>query len=319
MGKTAEEVVALVEEVDTGTPAPASEPAEPEKSELSSDESVWAELAADDDDESVAEPEPPEPEAAVQEPEPVEEVAASEPEPEPLTTPTPTTPLEPQAAAPEVPVTPEVTPEPPLTTLTPEQQAFQKQQQDWLAAQQAQTEGAQRSARRQQALDSLAQSYTLDENTIQAYDTNPIEAIPMMAAHLHLRVLEQVIPAVLQMIPAQIAQHSQQRAASTNDEDGFHAAYPKLKEFQPQVKQFAEVWRGLNPTVGYAESVKAIGDHMMVLLGLNESEVPPPPPPPPTPAHVPAAGGAPRDPGQKPAAKSEWDEFVDDVIRDSDE
>jgi hypothetical protein len=125
------------------------------------------------------------------------------------------------------------------------------------------------------------------------------------------------VPLILRALPAQIAQHSQQQTDADADEGGFYQSFPKLEPYKDQVKQFAAVWRGMNPQATYDDAVKSIGEHMTVLLGLqgapSADNAPPATPPPATPAAVPASA-APRNPDQKPKPKSEWDEFVEDVM-----
>jgi hypothetical protein len=286
---------------------------------VDSDAEVWAELANDDDDLGESEPAA---EAEVSEAEPKAdlEVAASEPESTPVE---PTEPVAETDPQPTPPVTPDPEPDPaslqpqPEPVLTPEQQEFQRQQQAWLQQQQLQQQQTQHTAQRQQAIDQLAQNYTLDQTQVEAFAVNPEEVLPKLAAELHMTVIEQVLPLVARMIPQQV-QNIQQRVSSTQaDEDTFFAAYPELKTHEAQVLQFAGIWRQMNPTASVEEATKAIGEHMQIALGLHSAQQTPTPPAEPTaPTPTPPAGSAPRIGIQKPPPKSDMENFIEEVLAD---
>lgn len=301
MGKS--NTAEAVDELDETTVSDPNNPEVPEDEEaLDSEAALWNDLSREEDEDV---PEEPVGKAESEDEEREEEVAESEPQPEPQPEPVP----EPEPQPPAQPVAEQpVQPQPSQPVLTPEQQ-------EWLRQQQLAQQQTLRSAQRQQAIDNLAQSYKLEAADAEAFDVNPSEVLPKLAARLHVAVLEQVMPLVAQMIPQQVQQVQTESNSAREVKDSFFRDYPELKEHEAQVTQFAMVWRQMNPDVPLDKAKKAIGDHMRIALGLhNPAAAPPPsqqPPPPP-------AGRQPRSGNEKPRKQSAWDSFVEEVMADDD-
>jgi hypothetical protein len=282
---------------------------------LDSDAGMWEDLAREDELDELAPADEAQGSEEVAE-QKVEEVAESEPETEAQPEAEPVAEAEPQPTVQETTPEPEqpVQPQSPQV-LTPEQQEWQRQQQELYQQQLLAQRQQQQTTQRQQALDNLARNYVLDPKTAEEFEVNPTEAIPKMAAHLHMAVLEQVLPLVQRMIPPTVQQVQKQTSTVQADEETFFSDYPELREHADKVGQFAAIWRRMNPQADFDTAKKAIGDHMKIALGLHQAPpsadpTPPPPPPP--------ASAKPRTGNSRPQQKSEWDAFVEEVLDDDD-
>lgn len=100
---------------------------------------------------------------------------------------------------------------------------------------------AQRDQRRQEALDYYTERYQLSEEISDALLVNPGEALPQIAAELHLRVLDSAMQAMQQMLPnliQQIGEQDKQRDAFKQD---IVKVWPKLEDPKLMNEFFAMV------------------------------------------------------------------------------
>lgn len=239
------------------------------------------------DDEAVAKT-PPEEETV----EEAEEPAKEEPESE--------SPEKPAAQAPEEQkvVEEEEAPPPPQPQLTAEQ----------------------RQALRSQAVEELAKGYVLTEDEAQAFETDPVKALPRLAAELHTRVFETVVGAVMQRLPEVIHGTLATQQVTKQREDAFFSRWESLAPHRKEVLQIAQMWRQMNPTASTEEAIEGVGKIAMAALGLTqpgpEPSSPPPVASPTPPRNPPVQRTAPTRQPTNPYSRlaDEWDAEYDEPL-----
>lgn len=181
---------------------------------------------------------------------------------------------------------------------------------------QPQLSEAQRQELRGQAIMQLTQQYALSDEDANAFDTNPAEVLPKLAANLHLQVYENVVNSIMQRLPGALEGVIKSREVTTQREEEFFGRWPELREYKDQVSQLAYMWRQMNPKASSAKAREEIGKVAMAALGLSPqtSVAANPPPvkektlaPPPTPPVQRAA--QPKQPGnQFEQLAAQWDQ-----------
>lgn len=207
----------------------------------------------------------------------------------------------------------------------PEPAAAQEQQQQAQAQEQPQQPEVspeqaelQRQALRERAVQELVQQYQLDEETAEQFEAEPAKVLPKLAADLHMRIYETVVPAIMQQLAPQVEQVLAQREAARSTEEKFFEKWAPLKEHKEQVAQIAYMWRQMNPQADEETALEEIGKYAMLALGYQldgqaqQQEEPAAPSEPPPPPHR----GTVHTPPAAPRQKSEWDAFVEEVLSD---
>lgn len=155
-------------------------------------------------------------------------------------------------------------------------------------------------AKRTELQNTFASHYTLSEEDKLALQTEPENVLPKIAANVAVDVFEAASRIILGQIPQMIEQHLVTQRAATEARESFFRDFPALNkpEYFPTLRQVTQMYRQMNPQVPYADAIKVIGKHAMLMLGLSAEGTSPvntPPPPPSRPA-------TPLMPGSAPAA-----------------
>lgn len=256
----------MAEEIE-GTKTGGETPPEPEGDFMA------AVGVADSDTEPAPEPEPPpaEPNKGVAEPPPSEPPAAAAA----VATPPAQVaqPVETSAGQPSSPVQPVAPPQP---AEPPPAAPKVLTQEEFLA-------------KRNELQQTFASHYTLSEDDKLLLQTEPEKVLPKIAANVAVDVFEAASRIILGQIPQMIEQHLVGQRAATEAREAFFKDFPSLNkpEYYPTLRQVTQMYRQMNPQVPYADAIKAIGKHAMLMLGLSAEGTSPantPPPPPPRPA-----------------------------------
>lgn len=173
-------------------------------------------------------------------------------------------------------------------------------------------------AHRQSKIEELAaKTFTLDQSTIEALQTEPEKVIPVLMAQATMAAMEATTVAFANMLPEAILRVTKQQRDYEQNETDFYAAWPALKDpkFEATLSQTGALYRQLNPRASKEEFIKAVGATVMASLGLQA----PPPPAPAVPAavrpapHAPIAVSAPRV-GAPAAPSNKFAGLIDDEL-----
>lgn len=176
---------------------------------------------------------------------------------------------------------------------------------------------------REQYRQQLIAGYKLSEEDAEAFDLNPAEALPKFAAELHLRVLENVMATVQNVLPNQMSTIIAQQTTAKQNEDEFFAQWPELKGHNALIGQKATEFRQKNPQASKEDAIRMVGFNTLISLGVDPVQAaerlrkginPPAAQSAPTPKpHVPTAsvrtGGVQRT---QPPADNIWQEMLED-------
>lgn len=228
-----------------------------------SDVNIWADFAADpDDDEGLTVEgefqvdEGGESAPVTQEPAPAEPAQAPTAEPT----------AQPQSpAAPAEPVAPAQAP----TAPTPQSPAPEPQ------PAQAPQPALDYNSWRTQQMGNLEKHYALDADTAQALLTEPETVLPRLAAQVHLEVTENVLKAVQQMVPGMIQQVNQSTVVETQAQEAFFSQNPDLKGVdRAKILQIGAMFRQVNPNADANTAISTIGSMVRTALGMPAASVP---------------------------------------------
>lgn len=144
----------------------------------------------------------------------------------------------------------------------------------------------------------LTESYQLTEAEQQAWDENPIAALPALAANLHKRVITEALAIVQAALPAQIERYQEGTRRETEAKDRFYSKWPDLRPYEAQVLQAGQMYAKMAPPNTTPEQrIEAIGRMVASALGLPSVQQPVAPPTAPAPQatpqpYVPSGGGS---------------------------
>lgn len=113
----------------------------------------------------------------------------------------------------------------------------------------------------------LQNTYKLSPADAEAIQLNPEEVLPRILAGVHMNVQGQMMQQVQQMMNQVVPQIIAQKQQSEEVENGFYSKWPKLKQHQKEVNNFAGVWRQMNPQASFEDAVENVGKHVMIALG----------------------------------------------------
>jgi hypothetical protein len=155
----------------------------------------------------------------------------------------------------------------------------------------------------------LTANYKLDPETAARLQTEPENVLPMLAARVHLDVLDAVMAQLPQRVGGMIQQFNTFSARERESEDAMFSAYPQLKAHKDSVLKVGQMFRQANPKATREQAIKYIGDFVMHSLGLTALAAAPAAPAvaPVLPFTPGTSGGA----GDTPVAKGDWD-FIDE-------
>lgn len=145
---------------------------------------------------------------------------------------------------------------------------------------------------RQTFLPQLKELYKLTDEEAAAFQANPAEELPNLAAKLHYEVQVATFNAVMQSLPQLLDQFSSQREAVQRNENQFYDKWPKLKE-KPEYKETVisaiKAYRTANPKMPMEAVIQQAGLMAMLTLGLplDLPGTQPQPPAPPAPQLTP--------------------------------
>ncbi len=153
-----------------------------------------------------------------------------------VTPPEPTQPTEP--AAPTEPTTPT---EPEQPQQTPEEAATAK------------------ATARNNWLENLTEGYQLSEEQSAEMVTDPGKVLPTIAAEMHVRMMENTMQLMNQVLPNMVQQAIHVKEMNQKGDESFYAAWPELRGHEELVLQAGEFWRSKNPTASQEEFIKHVG------------------------------------------------------------
>lgn len=180
----------------------------------------------------------------------------------PAPTPAPAQGQQPVAPPAQAPQAPAAAATPPVSVERPE---------DGLRVLQQQIE-----SNREQIIDLVAQkTYKLSNEEVDAINVDPAQAIPKIAARIHVNAVQGVLEHVAQQLPNVVAGLLEARTRYDQLENTFYSKWPQLDRGQhgETVKQFAAAYRKVNPEAGFDDMVRIVGAQAVVALGLNPQQV----------------------------------------------
>lgn len=203
----------------------------------------------------------------------------------------------------------------------PQAAAPVQQQQDSVAALQAEIE-----KNKDTYIGMLAeQVYKLDDETVEALNTEPASVIPKLLARAHVEMARNVLATVAQHVPAAVMGTLEAQRRSEETMQAFYAKWPQLDRAKDQatVLQIARQFRHLNPNADFETMANFVGSQAVVMLGRTGQPVTAPAPTNPTmPARpapfVPAGRGAPVR-GPAPKSDNPFADIADMLAMDFDQ
>lgn len=203
--------------------------------ESSTDDEVnWSDFDSDDEDEIV------EGDAQV-----IQEEEASEP----TLQPPPETPAHVEAPVQEAPPTVQASPEP---AVDPSAQA--ESYKAW----------------RTERMTELEKQYALSEDDAVTLQTAPEKVLPVLAAKVHMEVLESSMRAVQAMMPAMLGRLQEGSELNNRAKSLFNSVNSDLADpqYEAAILQFGQVYRSMNKTAPPEEAARAIGNLVRAAYGL---------------------------------------------------
>lgn len=108
------------------------------------------------------------------------------------------------------------------------------------------------------------QHYNLTEDQAEEFDANPSAVMPVLAAKLHMEVLQQSVALIARMIPS-IMQNVQTLQTDQNSkEEKFFEQWPELKVHRDEVVRHGSVYVQMNPGASFDEFVRDVGAQVAI-------------------------------------------------------
>lgn len=171
-----------------------------------------------------------------------------------------------------------------------------------------------RQAQRAAYVGAMEQYYALPEEMAAQLISEPEKVLPILAANLHVAVLEQVMQQVQRVVPQVLRQAQVGDVRETQAKGEFFKAWPELKGYDKQIMEVGKMYRAMNPSASPEEAIRRIGETAMTALGIQKKAKGAQPPAP-TPAKLKAKGFQPAGVGRVTStapSKSEWEALADD-------
>ena len=161
-----------------------------------------------------------------------------------------------------------------INNLTPEQLASIQQQLT------TQEEPVQVTEAEQQARDleqynsdvsNLTQFYTLNEDERAQLESDPAEALPVLAAKMHYQVVNAVTQGIMQTLPQVIGNYSQQQKQNDTYQQQFFDKWSQLspEKHMQDVMRIGQVYRSQNPQATFDQFINDVGSQIVVMHGLQ--------------------------------------------------
>lgn len=224
----------------------------------------------------------------------------------------PAQPVQPAAA----PVTPPVTP-PTATQPQPQQPVEQPAQPQSVPAAPPVDLASLRAAE----MTRLEQVYGMNDDEAMAMLVEPQKILPKVAANIHMTVMEQVIPAIMQRLPQVIGTLSRAEKVAMEAENEFFSTWPQLKDpkYQQTVMQSVAAYKQINPKAPRQEVIRAAGLQAMISLRLplprELLQMEPEQPPTVSPFNPAGPGGGYAPPAAR-RPQNAWSQLADEFVED---
>lgn len=128
---------------------------------------------------------------------------------------------------------------------------------------------------REDSLPHLEKLYEMDEETATAFDENPREVLPKIAAKLHFDAMMSTYNAVTAAMPSLVGQVVKAMETANSAETAFYDAWPDLKGVKPEIVQTAvRSYRQANPTAKLETVISNAGRLAMINAGLDPTPKP---------------------------------------------
>lgn len=142
----------------------------------------------------------------------------------------------------------------------------------------------------------IAKRYTISPEDATRILTEPEKVFPEMIGRLFVDIYEAVYANVHSQLPGIIAHLNKQQEGVNETRKAFNEAWPALNkaEYEPVIRQVAQIYHQTNPKASREEAIKAIGAIVSYQLGIGIQ-----------PVNAPATPAVPRPPipgGPGPAA-----------------
>lgn len=171
---------------------------------------------------------------------------------------------------------------------------------------------------RKESLPLLEQQYVMDDETAQAFDDNPREVLPKIAAQLHYNAMMSSYNAMCAALPSIVGQVIEASKTADTAANQFYEAWPELKAHEKVVRVAIRSYRQANPTAKLEQVIEKAGTLAMINAGLDPKRTPEPEPTPVVapPKPVAPAGGSPTPPA---TSKPKSDNMFGDLSESFDE
>ncbi len=165
---------------------------------------------------------------------------------------------------------------------------------------------------RTQTLPTLEKLYALTDEQAEAYNEDPVKALPKIAASLHYDAMMSSYNAVMAALPSVI--HSVMKAGNAADkaENAFYGEWPELTDAKhaPAVEAAVRAYRTTKPDAPLDEVIKNAGGLAMMNLGMTRALKVEEPKPKPKPRAKPATPIAPSGANAAPPVQTEEDRNI---------
>lgn len=124
---------------------------------------------------------------------------------------------------------------------------------------------------RDETLPVLEKLYAMDDDLAAAYDENPKEVLPKIAAQIHYDAMMSSYNAVMAAVPSVIGRYIKAATLANNAENEFVKAWPQLndKKFENVVRTAVQSYRQSNPNANLADVIQKAGTLAMINAGLK--------------------------------------------------
>lgn len=123
---------------------------------------------------------------------------------------------------------------------------------------------------RTERLTELEKQYALSEDDAVTLQTDPEKVLPVLAAKVHMEVLESSMRAVQAMMPAMLGRLQEGSELNNRAKSLFNSVNSDLADpqYEAAILQFGQVYRSMNKTAPPEEAARAIGNLVRAAYGL---------------------------------------------------
>jgi len=165
---------------------------------------------------------------------------------------------------------PSPSPEPPAPVEAPIQEAPPTVQASPEPAVDPSAQAESYKAWRTERMTELEKQYALSEDDAVALQTDPEKVLPVLAAKLHMEVLESSMRAVQVMMPVMLGRLQEGSELNNRAKSLFNSVNSDLADpqYEAAILQFGQVYRSMNKTAPPEEAARAIGNLVRAAYGL---------------------------------------------------